>query len=432
MTGRVRLAAVAFAVFLGSCGDLRAQSAPAPQPQVPADTPAAPSSQLLRVFLDCRECDEEYLRQNVGFVDYVRDRTVADLHVLVTTQNTGGGGRAWTVRFIGLDRLQRQERTLSFDTPQTATDDDRRKEFARIFRIGLVGFAAGTTVLPQLDVTWKKPAEASQTSATKDPWNFWVFRLNLNGNLNGERSSTSGAYRVNASANRTTDRWKVNLNANGNYNANRFEVGDDEIVTSVSEGWNLNALAVKSLGPKWSIGGRASAGHSSFSNNQRSYTVAPGIEYDFFPYSESARRSVTLQYSAGISLFKYSEVTVFDKLTETVPNHRLVAMVGLRQPWGSLEIQSTLSEHLNHPDRYRWTLFGSSDVRLFKGFSFNAFGNYEKINDQISLRKNSATTEEVLLRVQQLATSYSYFVSFGITYSFGSIFNNIVNTRFGG
>ena len=398
----------------------------------PVQSPVAASTGPLRIFLDCRECDEEYLRQNVGFVDYVRDRTVADLHVLVTTQGNGGGGRAWTVKFIGLDRLRGQDRTLSFQTVDTATDDDRRKEFARIFKIGLVGYAAETSVPPELDVTWNRPPKESQTTPANDRWNFWVFRINANGNVNGEQSSTTQSYRLNVSSNRTTDRWKININANGNYNTNRFQVDEKVTVTSVSEGWNINTLVVKSLGPKWSVGGRASVNHSSFSNHDRTFTVAPGIEYDFFPYSESARRSLTVQYTAGASHFKYQEPTVFDKLEETVPNHRTLIRLGLRQPWGSLEFESSLSEHLNHLDRYRWSLFGGADVRLFKGFSLNLFGNYDKINDQIAVRKSSATTEEVLLRVQQLATGYSYFVNFGITYSFGSIFNNIVNTRFGG
>ena len=46
--------------------------------------------------------------------------------------------------------------------------------------------------------------------------------------------------------------------------------------------------------------------------------------------------------------------------------------------------------------------------------------------------RDGATTEEVLLRQRQLATGYQYFVNFGVSYSFGSILNNIVNPRFGG
>ena len=71
-------------------------------------------------------------------------------------------------------------------------------------------------------------------------------------------------------------------------------------------------------------------------------------------------------------------------------------------------------------------------IRLFKGFSFNIFTELSRTRDQIYLPKGEATTEEILVRQRQLATGYQYFLNFGISYSFGSIFNNIVNPRFGG
>jgi hypothetical protein len=77
-------------------------------------------------------------------------------------------------------------------------------------------------------------------------------------------------------------------------------------------------------------------------------------------------------------------------------------------------------------------LYGGTSVRLFKGFSFNVSGGYNRIRDQIGLRKDDATTEEVLLRLKQRATGYSYNMNFGISYSFGSIFNSVVNPRFNG
>ena len=70
--------------------------------QAPAAARTPPGK--LRVYLDCMyECDTEYLKQNIDFIDYGRDRQSADLHVLVTTQNTGGGGTLWTLKFIGLE-----------------------------------------------------------------------------------------------------------------------------------------------------------------------------------------------------------------------------------------------------------------------------------------------------------------------------------------
>ena len=58
--------------------------------------------EALRVFLDCAVCDFDYLRTEMTYVNYVRDRQDAEVHVLVTTEPTGGGGTAYTIDFIGL------------------------------------------------------------------------------------------------------------------------------------------------------------------------------------------------------------------------------------------------------------------------------------------------------------------------------------------
>ncbi len=157
---------------------------------------------------------------------------------------------------------------------------------------------------------------------------------------------------------------------------------------------SLNGLVVKSLGPQWSLGVRGEVGQSSFSNIDRAFIVSPGIEYDFFPYSESSRRSLVIQYSVGPARYDYNEITIYDKISETVPKHALAGSIGLRQPWGSLEIFSRFAQHLNDTNFYRATTFGSADVRLFKGFSFNIFAEYDKINDQIALAKGDVAPEE--------------------------------------
>ena len=388
---------------------------------------------LVRVFLDCQyECDTDYITQNITFVDYVRDRAVADVHVLVTTQETGGGGTSWTLKFIGQDTFQNQDRTLTMTTPQDATSDDRRKEFSRVLRLGLVGYAATTSVAPQLDVVSRQQTAANRTDPMKDRWNYWVFNFGVNGFLNGEATSKSENHFLNFSGSRVTEKWKINVSTNKSSNTSTFKITDTDTVKSDSDSWNLSTLVVKSLGPKWSIGERSGMSHSSYSNVDRSVNGAPAIEYDFFPYSVSTQKSLTVQYSVGATTYKYREVTIFDKLKETVPNHSVNVSLGVRAPWGSLSGSANISENLNHREQYHINIYAGTNVRLFKGFSFNVSGGYNRIRDQIGLRKADATTEEVLLRLQQRATGYSYNMNFGINYSFGSIFNSVVNPRFGG
>jgi hypothetical protein len=70
-------------------------------------------------------------------------------------------------------------------------------------------------------------------------------------------------------------------------------------------------------------------------------------------------------------------------------------------------------------------------IRVFEGLSLNVYGGYSAVHDQLSLAKSSLTAEEVYQQRRELAKSYSYWGSFGFSYTFGSIFNNIVNARFG-
>jgi len=88
--------------------------------------------------------------------------------------------------------------------------------------------------------------------------------------------------------------------------------------------------------------------------------------------------------------------------------------------------------YLDDWSQNRVTLFGSLNIRVVKGLQANFFGSYGRLRDQLYLPKEGATDEEVLLRLKQLQTSYRYFASVGLSYTFGSIFNNIVNPRFGG
>lgn len=70
----------------------------------------------LAIFLDCGFCDEDFIRQEMAYVDYVRDREVADVHVLVTQQNTGAGGEAQTFDLIGLGPFEGMDYSTVYTT----------------------------------------------------------------------------------------------------------------------------------------------------------------------------------------------------------------------------------------------------------------------------------------------------------------------------
>jgi len=59
----------------------------------------------INLYLDAWFLDYDYVKEKILYVNYVRDRKTADVHLLGTTQSTGSGGTEYTLSFIGLNRL---------------------------------------------------------------------------------------------------------------------------------------------------------------------------------------------------------------------------------------------------------------------------------------------------------------------------------------
>jgi len=303
----------------------------------------------------------------------------------------------------------------------------------RVMGLGLVPYVLDTPAAERLRVTLQAPTATSATAqAARDPWNRWSFRVNLNGNANGEASSKYMQFNTNVNANRTTDESKINLGARMNYRQSSFELPDGRTFKSPNRDYGTNGLYVKSLGPHWSTGVRADWNSSTFNNQDFTWYAGPAIEWDLFPYSESTRRILTFRYSAGVRAWDYEQVTIYGKLDEKRAAQAFNTNVSMRQRWGTLsgsvEVASFVPDvRKNHVGGY-----GSVSLNLVKGLSLNLQTDLSWIRDQITLPAQQATSEEVLVNQRQLATNYRYYLYFGVGYTFGSIFSPIVNPRFGG
>jgi hypothetical protein len=394
----------------------------------------AQEDENLRLFLDCSgfRCDSDFFRTEIPFVNHVRNREDADVHLLITQQQTGGGGREHTLLFLGQRRFAGMADTLQYHASQVATDDERRTGLARVAKIGLARYVARTGAVDRLAVSFSGEDEGTPVAAVDDPWNFWTFRTNVRGFFNGESRFTSRSLNGSISANRITEDWKIQLSANANESKRTFEVDSTRTVISRQEGFGLNSLVGRSLSDHWSIGGRAEASSSTFLNQDLHTRIGPVLEYSVYPYAEATRRQITVQYTVGLNHFDYDEITIFGEGKETIGDHRLIGALEMRQPWGNMSIGASGSQFLHDLRRYSAETYGDADIRLYKGLSVNFFGSVSYIRDQIHLSAAGATPEEVILRQQQLDTNYRYFGSIGVSYTFGSIYNNVVNPRLGG
>jgi hypothetical protein len=406
-----------------------------------AQQPAVAPPTTISVFLDCPNiaCDEDFIRTEIVAVNWVRDRSVADVHVLATGEDTGAGGRQFTLNFIGLRSFGGVSDTLRFTLPPSFTPEERRVGLVRVLRLGLVRYVARTAAADKITVSLGTPvagAGGGQTSTKSDPWRAWVFRMGTDGGYEAEE--TFRAYRINArfNANRVTKDWKTQFGANQNYRQSEDDYDDSTTAVVIRRDYNANFLQVKSLSAHWSAGARAEFSSSTYQNTKRRFALMPAIEYNIFPYTQSTRRVLKFQYAIGVNDVAYADSTVYNKLKETLPLHRLSTSFSLQQPWGNVDMNINGTQYLYETSdyafgsKYRVGSFLGSNLRLFKGFELYMYGGYDLIYDQLSLQKKDYTPQEILLRQFQRGTTYYRWFEMGVSYTFGSIFNNVVNPRF--
>lgn len=408
--------------------------------QTPADSLR---DDLPRVYLDCQAhgCDSDYLRTELTWLNFVRDRTLAMVHILVTGQSTASGGNEVTVAFIGLGSNSARADTVVAFSQQGDVQDERRQLIRRMISHGMLRYVANTPLASRLSVNYRAPAVGTTISATRgarDRWNLWVFRVGGNSFFNAEESYKQVHVRGHVSANRTTAATKTELGFNYNRSQERISYDTSSsgqpapqvVVRSKRKDYNANALFARSVNEHWSLGLQANAASSLRSNLKFGTRVGPAIEYDLFPYSQSTRRQLIVRYSVGRKSLAYDSLTIYDKTTETLADHRLIVASEATQPWGSVFASLTASQYLSDPSKYRIDGFGYAQWRITRGLSINFDLGYTKFRDQINLKKGTATEQDVLLRLRQLRTGYAYFGSVGISYTFGSVFQNVVNPRF--
>lgn len=401
-----------------------------------AGSPAKDTVQngAVRAYLDCNVmgCDRDFFVTEMKWVNWMRERLDAEFHILVTSEATGSGGRQYTVVAIGQKRYTGKADTLSYTANPNDADDTRRRGLLRVMSQLLLPYAAKTPLGGRLSVNFATPAGgAAADVAAKDKWNFWTYSISTNGFANGEQRQFSGSLYNSIDANRTTEAWKVHVGVNYSYDQSSYSLSDGTEFTSLQRNYGANALVVKSVSPHWSVGGRMNGSYSDYYNTDLNAVAAGAVEWDYYPYEQFARRKITVLYSLGMQRYQYHETTIYGKDQESRPLHTLNLGVNTRQTWGSANVSLNGSQYLNDLKYYNAGISGGVDVKIGRGLSFNVGGSAARVRDQIYLPRGEASNEEVIARQQALSTNYRYFGMVGLRYQFGSIFNSVVNPRFG-
>lgn len=147
-----------------------------------------------KVFIDCNYyCDLNFIKQNITWVNYVRDRKLADVQVIMRAQATASGGQEYQLQFIGFNDYNNINYTLNYIANPTLTDAEVRNGYLKILETGLMPFMVKSeSVFKLLNIKFSDPdkQENSEQIVVSDKWRNWVFDISAGGWTN-EQSTTS-------------------------------------------------------------------------------------------------------------------------------------------------------------------------------------------------------------------------------------------------
>ncbi len=384
------------------------------------------------VYVDCTRCDFNHIRNEIRFVDYVRDQEQANVHVFITSTRVGIQGSQYQVSFLGRQEFATTQFTFERDVEPSATSSEARDILTNAIRLGLVAFVARSPHGADFIVTYPTPGtEDQKLQSRRDPWRRWIFTL-YGGDFELEKESRRTVFdsRWGFFADHVSEEWKARIRPYFNYDLVTIERDNGPRVRSSITRHGLDTYLIRSMGPQWSGGLFVDYITRNDRNLRHNLDILPAVEFSLLPYRLATRRAITFVYQVGFTYADYHKETIFGKTQEWLPRHQVRGFVAIRQPWGTIYAGLEGSQYLHDLEKRRAELFSSLSLRVFEGMSVAVEGRFEMVRDQLSLPAGDATLAEVLLQQRELATDYDLSVSFAFTYMFGSEFANVVNTRF--
>ena len=384
---------------------------------------------LYNLFIKCDRCDDNFLKNEINYVNHVREQGLADIQLFIYRNRNANNGNRYTLDFIGKNNFSEKKLSLFLDTNPRLTRDNVRNELKRKIDLGLVYFLVDSKISDKINISFDTLINNNESyELSSDKWKNWVFQSAGELNFENETSRNESNVRIELDADKVTDKIKLQFDIDFERSNSKYENQDNTFVSKRNRK-SFGAKSVWSINNKWSAGFNAGASGDTYQNIDFRYYIMPAIEYSFFPYYEFVRREMVINYRIGYGYRNYIEETIYNKLEENVYLHQLAFETRFRQPWGEIYTNLRAKSFLHDPSKNSFRLDSWFSIRVFEGLSVRFGGEIELIRDQLSLPKGNASIEDLLLQQQEIATDFRSEFRIAIGYTFGSAFNNYLNSR---
>jgi len=377
----------------------------------------------LKAYLDCR-CDQNYLKQQTSFLEHVRDQNLADIEIFIIDIRNPTGTRTFEIKVDGNNEYKEISSSTLVSGYANDTSSTLRDKLLNKLKLALIPFLDKASYNIKVDVD----SNFDDLTVNDDNWKNWVFELSGSYNDDKEESRKTNRYELEFEIDKLTPEWRIGMEIKRNESNGKF-FSNDKVYTSNRKTTSISGRVVRSISDHFSVGVFSSAYQNTYENIDFNRYIAPAIEYSFYPYKDVLSKEITLAYRIGIGKRNYIEKTIYGYEKQKLSSQTLSLNIRFRQKWGNISSYLNATQFLNDGTKKRFSLRSDLDLRVFQGLAVRFSGNVNLIREQYSLAAVSTSIEELLLQQRQIATDYRTNFSVGLSYTFGSIYNSVINTR---
>lgn len=384
---------------------------------------------FLKVYINCDACYLFYIKQNLTFIQFVNDQSDADVYILVTTQLTGSGG--WENKYIfeGQGKFKGLNDTLIYTTKAYNTDAEKRQSMLKLLAAATMYYISKTPFYENISISSTESTSEYFQTDTVDKWKKWVFEIEAGGNAANKKTSNQTRINNGISISKITPKYKLEFTERTHYSWDFFDI-NDQIVKSTANYKLISTYFAKNLTKHWAIGGKYYLYSGTALNIKAANHICPAIEYNVFNYSEAARRQMRFMNKIEFKQLSYYDTTIYNSINEYRINNIFSVGYEIKEKFGNIFISIQAYNYLDDITKYRYSLSSESDIRIVKGLFLKINCNANFVNDQIYLPKKTVSKEDILLGNKVIASSYNFNFSLGLRFTFGSIYNSVVNPIF--
>ena len=178
----------------------------------------------LKVFLDCN-CDENYLKQNTSFLEYVRDQDLADIEIFILDVYTPTGSRSFEINIDGNNiyhEISTSSKVVGYSNDTSST---LRDKLLNKVKLALVPFLDKGGYNIKIDVD----SNLDDYSTNDDKWKNWVFELSGSYNNDKEETRKTNRYEIEFEIDKLTPEWRIGIDFSRS-ESNRNFFSNDNII----------------------------------------------------------------------------------------------------------------------------------------------------------------------------------------------------------